>query len=450
MHRPRRIIATSSDSSFVASSTVPPHSSSNATHPRPTPGGNAGLGDANGGAVPPTTIPPTIIGTPTTISSPVLTKIPPSVPPESGSSGSNGVGNPANGGFASTGGTATTSAPPGTVPSSFFPPSITGVNPSGASQSDGAKTVGSTSIDATGPSALRGDSPQTIGASTSPPALTTSTIIPTSSNSHRDMSSGIIVGVIAILISFVLVLAIIRHRKRKTARIEGETSGTRVDRENVATLPIHRQHGESALVFRSPHSPSHTNYAPTLGTPPSPRWLADSNSDVSQLSLPPPPMVEIETRARAVPTLILDTSRYRRSRHSSPVDNRLPVGITPSGDPRRLSRSRRQSPHAGSPISPQSLSPFETFCSSKPPLSFHSSISSSRPSSQTSLRVPPSPTSPRLPPSPTSFRGPPSPRTPPRSPMFIPPIPPLPKSPPPVPESYIYPFVDTNPFDDPF
>ncbi|KAF9475074.1 hypothetical protein BDN70DRAFT_936159 [Pholiota conissans] len=444
--------------SSLTSSTSIPLSSSNKTHSRPPLGGNAGFGGttggANDGATPPTTTSSTTTSSPAHSTTPPLTTSPTPFPVTQVLSGADGnrSGNAANAGFDSTVGNSAPSAPNSALTISF---------PSSTSSAGNVKVDGPAKL--TSPTISQGDSSiSTTSLSSVTPQISASTI-PTSSGPHRDLSSGIIAGIISVSILCLLVIGVCIHRRRKTVPIEegAPESKDGGGAEIASGVTTHSQFKESALVFTDPNSSTSTSYAPTPtpSLPRSPGWLGDSNSDISQLSLPPPPpMVEIEDHPRAVPTLILDTSRYRRSHQPSPIDSRLSTitSTGQSGDSHRVSRSRRLYDDGSSPSfgAARSWSPSEAFCSSKPPVSFHSSGSSSRTSSRASFHVPPSPTNLRVPSSPTYSRSPPSPRTPPRTQVFIPPIPPLPKSPPPpVPDSYsgsyANPFVDRNPFDDP-
>ena len=177
---------------------------------------------------------------------------------------------------------------------------------------------------------------------------------------------------------------------------------------------------ERTVVTEPPHNPPDGDYCynPTPVAHRSSSRLLDSDPFASAPS--PLQMVEIDSGPRPLPTLVFDTSRYRRN------NSRISLATTKSGDSYHPPGAHQSPLDNNSFIPPRLLTPSE---GSLRRISASHQDSSSPQSS-----------------SPKNMRAPQSPQSPTRS---IPPIPPLPRSPPPIPGVHANPFVDRNPFDDP-
>lgn len=242
---------------------------------------------------------------------------------------------------------------------------------------------------------------------------------------HHGLPSGGIAGVVTVIMICLLVIVVFFVRRRKAAQ-SSEHEGISNEAQDITTEVPSHGYQERAITTLPPHIPPDGDYCynPTPVPHRSSSRLIDSDSDMPRPVLPPVQMVAVDSGPRPVPTLVFDTSRYRRN------NSRLSLATTMSGDSHHVSGTQRRSfLESNSLISPPLLSPSES--SVRRLLSTFQDPGSRQSSS------------------PTNMRAPLSPRSPTRGPAVIPPIPPLPKSPPPIPGVHANPFVDRNPFDDP-
>ncbi|KJA20131.1 hypothetical protein HYPSUDRAFT_56209 [Hypholoma sublateritium FD-334 SS-4] len=263
-------------------------------------------------------------------------------------------------------------------------------------------------------------------ASSDPPGQTqTNNAVTQNANEiHHGLPSGGIAGVVTFITICLLVTVILFVRRRKAA-LSSEHEGMSNEAQDItAEVPPHR-YQERAIVALPSHNPPDDDYCynPTPVARRSSSRLVDGDSHIPLPVLPPVQMVALDSDPRPVPTLVFDTSRYRRN------NSRLSLATTMSGNSHHLSEAQGQRFLEKKLV----ISPLLLAADSSLRRQLSASQDPGSPQSSSS----------------TNTRAPTSPRSPTRGLAVIPPIPPLPKSPPPIPGVHVNPFIDRNPFDDP-
>ncbi len=445
-HRARALFGSSSSSAHPGTSTSHKPATSTIVLPpvgNPDIGGDIGSSPTDpvspnvGGNTTPTTTSPVPLAPPITTSPPTINPDP--IPPPTVTQNPGGVGRVPNGHSGNGDGTIVyTSTTGGSVLPNWQSSSIQVSGtvtvvwvPLSTSTAGVVRGTQTSNSEANVPSITPGYSiPQTLSTDVTPTAnsdspgqtQTNNSVTPNAKSLHHGLPSGAIAGIAIFIAICLLVIIIFFVRGRKEAQSSGHEDISNEAQDVTNELPPQGYESEErTIVTEPPHNPPDGEYCynPTPVAHRSSSRLLDSDPFASALS--PLQMVEIDGGPRPLPTLVFDTSRYRRN------NSRLSLATTKSGDSYHPPGAQRQSPlENNSFIPPRLLTPS---VNSLRRLSSNHQDSGSPQSS-----------------SPTNMRAPQSPRSPTRS---IPPIPPLPRSPPPIPGVYANPFVDRNPFDDP-